>query len=82
MGGRLDATNPRPDDAVVVFTLTSVDFNHQGFLRSTMHKLIWRVSEMKNIENSLPHGVAEVSRDEICDLSNKVEPLPRFLLLF
>ncbi|KAF9649951.1 FolC bifunctional protein [Thelephora ganbajun] len=35
MGGRLDATNAIPDDAVVVSALTSVDLDHQGFLGNT-----------------------------------------------
>ena len=36
MGGRLDATNAIPDEAVVVSALTSVDLDHQGFLGSTV----------------------------------------------
>jgi len=48
-----------------------------------MHKVIWRVSEVSNIRNPPPpDGVVEVSRDEICELYNKVGSLPRFLLLF
>ena len=35
MGGRLDATNVIPDEAVVVSALTSVDLDHQGFLGNT-----------------------------------------------
>jgi len=34
MGRRLDATNVRLDGAAIAFTLTSVDFNHHGFLRA------------------------------------------------
>ena len=32
MGGRLDATNAIPDDAVVASALTNVNLGHQGFL--------------------------------------------------
>jgi len=45
-----------------------------------MHRMIWRVSEMSSIGNPPPDGVVEVSRDEICDVSDKVGPLPRFLI--
>ena len=36
MGGRLDATNAIPDQAVAVSALTSVDLDHQGFLGNTV----------------------------------------------
>ena len=36
MGGRLDATNAMPDEAVVVSALTSVDLDHQAFLGDTV----------------------------------------------
>jgi folylpolyglutamate synthase/dihydrofolate synthase len=36
MGGRLDATNAIPDEAVAVSVLTSVDLDHQGFLGDTV----------------------------------------------
>ena len=39
MGGRLDATNAMPDDAVVVSALTSVDLDHQGFLGNTVTEI-------------------------------------------
>jgi len=39
MGGRLDATNAIPDDAVVVSALTSVDLDHQGFLGNTVAEI-------------------------------------------
>lgn len=39
MGGRLDATNAIPDDAVVVSALTSVDLDHQGFLGDTVAEI-------------------------------------------
>ena len=39
MGGRLDATNAIPDEAVVVSALTSVDLDHQGFLGNTVAEI-------------------------------------------
>ena len=39
MGGRLDATNAIPDDAVAVSALTSVDLDHQGFLGNTVAEI-------------------------------------------
>ena len=39
MGGRLDATNAMPDDAVAVSALTSVDLDHQGFLGNTVAEI-------------------------------------------
>lgn len=39
IGGRLDATNAIPDDAVVVSALTSVDLDHQGFLGTTVAEI-------------------------------------------
>lgn len=39
MGGRLDATNAIPDDAVAVSALTSVDLDHQGFLGNTVTEI-------------------------------------------
>jgi len=39
MGGRLDATNAIPDNAVVVSALTSVDLDHQGFLGNTVAEI-------------------------------------------
>jgi folylpolyglutamate synthase/dihydrofolate synthase len=39
MGGRLDATNAMPDEAVVVSALTSVDLDHQGFLGNTVAEI-------------------------------------------
>ena len=39
MGGRLDATNAIPDDAVVVSALTTVDLDHQGFLGNTVAEI-------------------------------------------
>ena len=39
MGGRLDATNAIPDEAVVISALTSVDLDHQGFLGNTVAEI-------------------------------------------
>lgn len=39
MGGRLDATNAIPDDAVAVSALTSVDLDHQAFLGNTVEEI-------------------------------------------
>jgi len=39
MGGRLDATNAIPDEAIVVSALTSVDLDHQGFLGNTVAEI-------------------------------------------
>jgi len=39
MGGKLDATNAIPDEAVVVSALTSVDLDHQGFLGNTVAEI-------------------------------------------
>ncbi|KAF9789871.1 Mur ligase [Thelephora terrestris] len=39
MGGRLDATNAMPDDAVAVSALTSVDLDHQAFLGNTVAEI-------------------------------------------
>lgn len=39
MGGRLDATNAIPDDAIAVSALTSVDLDHQGFLGNTVAEI-------------------------------------------
>lgn len=39
MGGRLDATNAMPDDAVAVSALTSVDLDHQSFLGNTVAEI-------------------------------------------
>ena len=39
MGGRLDATNAMPDDAVALSALTSVDLDHQGFLGNTVAEI-------------------------------------------
>ncbi|PPQ83671.1 hypothetical protein CVT26_000902 [Gymnopilus dilepis] len=36
MGGRLDATNVIPDEAVLVSALTAVDLDHQAFLGNTV----------------------------------------------
>ena len=36
MGGRLDATNAIPDDAIAVSALTSVDLDHQAILGNTV----------------------------------------------
>ncbi|KAF5356859.1 hypothetical protein D9756_006780 [Leucocoprinus leucothites] len=36
MGGRLDATNIIPDEAILVSALTSVDLDHQAFLGDTV----------------------------------------------
>lgn len=36
MGGRLDATNIIPDDAILVSALTNVDLDHQAFLGNTV----------------------------------------------
>jgi folylpolyglutamate synthase/dihydrofolate synthase len=39
MGGRLDATNIIPDEAIVVSALTAVDLDHQAFLGDTVHAI-------------------------------------------
>jgi folylpolyglutamate synthase/dihydrofolate synthase len=39
MGGRLDATNIIPDEAILVSVLTSVDLDHQAFLGNTIHDI-------------------------------------------
>jgi hypothetical protein len=39
MGGRLDATNIIPDDAVLVSALTAVDLDHQYYLGDTVGKI-------------------------------------------
>ncbi|KAH9925421.1 Mur ligase [Epithele typhae] len=39
MGGRLDATNVVPDDAILVSALTSVDLDHQAFLGTTVEQI-------------------------------------------
>ena len=39
MGGRLDATNAIPGDAIAVSALTSVDLDHQGFLGNTVAEI-------------------------------------------
>ena len=36
MGGMPDAINAVPDEVLVVSTLTSIDFDHQGFLGITV----------------------------------------------
>jgi folylpolyglutamate synthase/dihydrofolate synthase len=36
MGGRLDATNIMPDEAILVSALTAVDLDHQAFLGNTV----------------------------------------------
>lgn len=36
MGGRLDATNVIPDEAIVASVITSIDLDHQSFLGSTV----------------------------------------------
>jgi folylpolyglutamate synthase len=36
MGGRLDATNIIPDEAILVSALTAVDLDHQAFLGQTV----------------------------------------------
>lgn len=36
MGGRLDATNIIPDDAILISALTNVDLDHQAFLGDTI----------------------------------------------
>lgn len=36
MGGRLDATNVIPDDAIVASVITSIDLDHQTFLGTTV----------------------------------------------
>ncbi|KLO16466.1 Mur ligase [Schizopora paradoxa] len=36
MGGRLDATNVIPDEAIVASVITSIDLDHQAFLGSTV----------------------------------------------
>jgi len=36
VGGRLDATNAIPNDAVVASALTSIDSDHEGFLGNTV----------------------------------------------
>ncbi|KAH6908430.1 folylpolyglutamate synthetase [Coprinopsis sp. MPI-PUGE-AT-0042] len=39
MGGRLDATNIIPDDAILVSALSTVDLDHQNFLGPTMEDI-------------------------------------------
>ncbi|EGN98436.1 hypothetical protein SERLA73DRAFT_183442 [Serpula lacrymans var. lacrymans S7.3] len=39
LGGRLDATNIIPDDAILVSALASVDLDHQAFLGSTVEAI-------------------------------------------
>ena len=39
MGGRLDATNVIPDDAVAISAMTTVDLDHQGFLGNTVAQI-------------------------------------------
>jgi len=39
MGGRLDATNIIPDEAILVSALTSVDLDHQAFLGDTLEAI-------------------------------------------
>ncbi|TDL26958.1 Mur ligase [Rickenella mellea] len=39
MGGRLDATNVIPDDAIMISVITSVDLDHQAFLGSTVSSI-------------------------------------------
>ena len=39
MGGRLDATNIIPDDAVLISALTAVDLDHQYFLGDTVEEI-------------------------------------------
>ncbi|KAH8114837.1 Mur ligase [Phellopilus nigrolimitatus] len=36
MGGRLDATNVIPDDAILISAITSIDLDHQAFLGPTV----------------------------------------------
>ncbi|KAG8764315.1 folylpolyglutamate synthase [Ceratobasidium sp. 428] len=39
MGGLTDATNVIPDDSVAVSAITAIDYDHQGFLGSTIQEI-------------------------------------------
>ncbi|KEP52780.1 glycoside hydrolase family 28 protein [Rhizoctonia solani 123E] len=39
MGGLTDATNIVPDDAIAISAITSVDYDHQGFLGNTISEI-------------------------------------------
>jgi len=88
MGGRLDATNAIPDDAVVVSALTSVDLDHQGFLGNTVTEIarekvgIARRGKPFVLGRQKFHEVEEVVRNAVLGndvggyLVRATEPLP------
>ncbi|KXN83088.1 Dihydrofolate synthetase [Leucoagaricus sp. SymC.cos] len=81
MGGRLDATNVIPDEAILVSALTNVDLDHQAFLGSTVSAIAREKAGIARPQKPFVLGpqryqdVIAVVKDEITKKSAHLVPL-------
>ncbi|QRV86799.1 dihydrofolate synthase [Ceratobasidium sp. AG-Ba] len=61
MGGLTDATNVIPDESVAVSAITSIDYDHQGFLGNTIQEIT-------------SHKVGIVRPNSICVMGTQASP--------
>jgi len=64
MGGRLDATNIIPDEAILVSALTAVDLDHQFFLGDTVGKIAFEKAGIARKGRSFVLGVQHPAHAE------------------
>ncbi|KAF9077525.1 Mur ligase [Rhodocollybia butyracea] len=70
MGGRLDATNVIPDEAILVSALTAVDLDHQAFLGDTVDAITKEKAAIAR--KGKPFVLGPQSHPEVAEVARKV----------
>ncbi|XP_006463565.1 hypothetical protein AGABI2DRAFT_187126 [Agaricus bisporus var. bisporus H97] len=70
MGGRLDATNIIPDDAILVSALTNVDLDHQAFLGSTVSAIA--TEKIGIARRGKPFVIGPQKHHEVVEVGQKI----------